>query len=358
MSEAYSSAGVDTARAGRGVGALVSVLETIQLERPERSVLPSGHYASVLELAPGLGVALSTDGVGSKLIVASATGRLDTVGVDCIAMNVNDVLCVGAEPVAVLDYLAVEQVDEGALRQIATGLKRGAELAGVEIPGGELAVLPELIRGHPSPHGFDLCATCLGVVALDSIITGERAQPGDALIGLPSSGLHSNGYTLARRVLREAGLELDDRPEILGGRTIADALLEPTTIYVRAIRELLATDAVVRGLAHITGDGLLNLLRLDRGSIGFEIDEPLPVVPICDLVSDVGEVSPAEAYEVFNMGCGFVVIVPEQSAERAADLLGAHHPGTRMIGRVTDEAGRVAIPTRGLAGDRGGLRLA
>ena len=357
MSEAHTSAGVDTAQAGRGVDALVSVLQTIELDRPKRSVLPSGHYASVLELAPGLGVALSTDGVGSKLLIAEATGRLETIGVDCIAMNVNDVLCVGAQPIAVLDYLAVEQVDEEALRQIAIGLKRGAELAGVEIPGGELAVLPEVIRGHPSPRGFDLCATCLGVVALDAVVTGERARPGDVLLGLPSSGLHSNGYSLARRVLREdAGLGLDDRPDLLGGGTIADALLEPTTIYVRAIRALLDSDVEVRGLAHITGGGLLNLLRLHGDSIGFEIDEPLPVPPICELVCDLGELDAAEAHEVFNMGCGFMAIVPAQSAQTAAELLESHHAGTRMIGRVTDQAGRVAVPPRGVVGDREGMR--
>jgi phosphoribosylformylglycinamidine cyclo-ligase len=358
MSEAYSSAGVDTARAGRGVGALVSILKTIELERPTRSVLPSGQYACVLELAPALGVALTTDGVGTKVIVAESTGRLHTVGIDCVAMNVNDVVCVGAEPIALLDYLAVEQVDEGALTQIATGLKRGAEMAGVEIPGGELAVLPEIIRGHPSPHGFDLSATCLGVVQLDAMVTGERARPGDVLVGLPSSGLHSNGYTLARRVLLEdAGLGLNDRPGILGGRTLADALLEPTTIYVRAIRELLDGDVDVRGLAHITGDGLLNLLRLDSGSIGFEIDDPLPVAPICALVCELGAIGPAEGYEVFNMGCGFVAIVPEQTAARAVELLDERHPGTRVIGRVTDQAGRVTLPPLGLIGDREGLRL-
>src|ERR671935_80807 len=137
----------------------------------------------------------------------------------------------GAEPIALLDYLAVEQADAGAMRAIAEGLKRGAEQAGVEIPGGEVAVLPELIRGHPSPHGFDLTAACFGTLALDRLITGEALQPGDALIGLPSSGLHSNGYTLARRAL--SSLEYDARPPALGGASVADALLEPTVIYVR-----------------------------------------------------------------------------------------------------------------------------
>jgi phosphoribosylformylglycinamidine cyclo-ligase len=357
MNEAHASAGVDGARAGRGVGALVSVLEKIRLDRPSRSVLGTGHYASVLEVAPGLGIAISTDGVGSKLLVAEQTARLDTVGIDCVAMNVNDVVCVGADPIALVDYLAVERVDEAALREIGAGLARGAELAGIEIPGGELAVLPELIRGHPSPHGFDLCGTAVGVVALERVVTGARAGTGDALLGLPSTGLHSNGYTLARRVLLEqAGLGLDSRPAALGGVTLADALLEPTAIYVRAVRDLLASEVPVRGLAHITGDGLLNLLRLGDGRLGFEIDAPLPVPPICQLVCELGALSRAEAYETFNMGCGFVAIVPETEAEEARRRLDAHHPGTQVIGRVTERAGQVTVPPLRLAGDREGLR--
>ena len=199
MSGAYAQSGVDAGAADRAVGALVSVLRTIDPGRASRSVLPSGHYAAVLEVAPNLGIAVGTDGVGSKLIVAEQTGRYDTVGIDCVAMNVNDVVCVGAEPIALLDYLAVEQVEPEVMEAIGVGLKAGAEAAGVEIPGGELAVLPELIRGHPSPGGFDLCGTAFGTVALDAIITGEAIAPGDAVIGLPSSGLHSNSYSLARR---------------------------------------------------------------------------------------------------------------------------------------------------------------
>jgi phosphoribosylformylglycinamidine cyclo-ligase len=344
MDDAYAAAGVDTTAADRGVEALVSVLRSIDTGRPSRVVVGAGHYATVLEVAPGLGVALSTDGVGSKLVVAEQARRLDTVGIDCVAMNVNDIVCVGAEPIAMLDYLAVERIDPAALEQIAIGLKRGAELAGVEIPGGELAVLPELIRGHPSPHGFDLCGACFGTVALDRMVTGSRCAPGDVLIGLPSSGLHSNGYTLARRVLSALGP--DERPKALDGASVTDALLEPTTIYVRAVLELLASPVPVHGLAHITGDGVLNLLRLSPG-IGFEVDAALPVPPICRLVCELGGVGPAEAYRVFNMGCGFVAVVPPADAGAAVALLAAHHPGARPIGRVTAEAGTVALPGLG-----------
>ena len=253
----------------------------------------------MLEVAPNLGIAVGTDGVGSKLIVAEQTGRYDTVGIDCVAMNVNDVVCVGAEPIALLDYIAVERADPEVLRAIAVGLKAGAQAAGVEIPGGEVAVLPELIRGHPSPTGFDLTAACFGTVALDRMVTGAACAPGDALIGLPSSGLHSNGYSLARTAL--AGLALDDRPAALGGASVADALLEPTVIYVRAVLELLRSGVDVRGLAHITGGGVLNLLRL-QADVGFEIGAPLPVPPVLELVRQLGEVPEAEMWEVFNMG--------------------------------------------------------
>ncbi|MEA2359952.1 MAG: phosphoribosylformylglycinamidine cyclo-ligase, partial [Solirubrobacteraceae bacterium] len=195
--DAYAAAGVDTTEADRAVDALVGVLRTIEPGRPSASVLPSGHYASVLRVAPNLGIAMSTDGVGSKIVVAEQADRLETVGIDCIAMNVNDVICVGAEPIAMVDYLAVEQADPVALARIGEGLREGATQANIEIPGGELAVIPELIRGHPSPHGFDIVGTCFGTVALDAMVTGEGRRPGDAVIGLPASGIHSNGYTLA-----------------------------------------------------------------------------------------------------------------------------------------------------------------
>jgi phosphoribosylformylglycinamidine cyclo-ligase len=356
VSESYAAAGVDIAEADAGVRALVEVLRTIEPGRPSASVLPSGHYASVLRVAPNLGIALCTDGVGSKVIVAEQTGRYETIGIDCIAMNVNDVVCVGAEPLAVLDYLAVEQADPDVLRAIGRGLKAGAEAAGVEIPGGELAQLPELIRGHPSPHGFDLTAACFGTVALDAIVTGEAIAPGDALIGIPSSGVHSNGLTLARRALLEqGGLELDERPGELGGATVADALLEPTVIYVRAVLELLRSEVPVHGLAHITGGGVLNLLRLGGERVGYELDAPLPAPPVFGLIAALGDVAPAEMQRVFNMGCGFVAIVPAGAADAAAALLGARHPGVAPVGRVTEDAGRVTLPGLGLAGGAGGL---
>jgi phosphoribosylformylglycinamidine cyclo-ligase len=359
MSDAYAAAGVDTRRADAGVAAIVRALGAIETGRPSASVAPPGHYAAVLKVAPNLGIAVGTDSAGSKVIVAEQTGRFDTIGIDCVAMNVNDVVCIGAEPIALVDYLAVEHSDPEMLRQIAEGLARGAADAGVEVPGGELAVLPEVVRGHPSPHGFDIVGTCFGTVALDEMVTGEERRPGDAVIGLPSSGIHSNGYTLARRALLEAsGWSLDDRPGELAGASVADVLLEPTVIYVRAVLDLLRSDVPVRALAHITGGGVMNLLRFP-GDAGWELDAPLPPQPVFAAIAAAANVPPAEMYDVFNMGCGFVAVVPDEHADTAVELLRARHPGTARIGTITDRAGRVELPTLGLVATReGGVAVA
>ncbi len=345
MSDAYAAAGVDTDQADTGVAALVGALGAVEVDGGSRVVPLPGHYASVIRVAPNLGIAIGTDGVGSKLVVAEQLDRLETVGIDCVAMNVNDLICVGAEPVALVDYLAVEEVSPERMAMIGEGLREGAQQANCEIPGGEVAVIPELIRGHPSPDGFDLCATAIGTVALDGIVDGSAVQPGDALIGLPSSGIHSNGYTLARKVLSDFA----EQPPELGGASVGDALLEPTVIYVRAVLDLLRSDIPIHGLAHITGGGLTNLLRIGRGRVGYRIDDPLSVPPVFGLIAERGGVSSAEMWEVFNMGCGFVAMVPDEHAAAAAELLAAYHPGSRRIGTVTEEAGSVTVPSLSIA---------
>jgi phosphoribosylformylglycinamidine cyclo-ligase len=352
----YAAAGVDIPQADRGVEALVGVLKGIDPGRSPLAVALPGHYASVIKVAPGLGVALATDSVGSKVIVAEQAGRFETIGIDCVAMNVNDLICVGAEPLALLDYLAVERADAEMMRSLAIGLRAGAEQAGVEIPGGEVCQLPEVIKGHPSPHGFDIVGSAFGRVSLDRIVDGGECRPGDALIGLPSSGVHANGLTLARSaLLDEGGLALDGAPGELGGATVADALLEPTVIYVRAVLALLRSEVAVHGLAHITGGGVLNLLRLGP-NVGYEISSSLPVPAIFSLIASAGGVSPAEMWEVFNMGCGFCVIVGAEHAAETVTLLSAHHPGTAVVGEVTSDGGRVRLTELGLEGDANGLR--
>ncbi|MEA2331772.1 MAG: phosphoribosylformylglycinamidine cyclo-ligase [Thermoleophilaceae bacterium] len=341
---AYARAGVDQTRSGSAVRALVDVLASISTGRAGRAALASGHYANVLRLDDKRGLALSTDSVGSKVIVCEQMGRFDTIGLDLIGMNANDVVCVGADPIALLDYIAVEEADPEMLEQIGIGLKEGAEQAELEIPGGELAVLPDLIKGHPSPRGFDLVGFCVGVVDLDAIVTGATVEPGDAIVGIPSSGIHSNGLSLARKVLT-------DLHEPVGDTTVGELLLEPTVIYVRAVRELLESEVDVRGLAHITGEGFLNLLRLEA-DVGYEIDAPLPVPQVFELIAERGQVEPAELYEVFNMGVGFCCVVPADQAEAAVALLDRHHAGTAVIGRATADAGVVELPAQGLRGTR------
>jgi phosphoribosylformylglycinamidine cyclo-ligase len=288
-----------------------------------------GHYASVLRLDERTGIAFGTDGVGTKMVVAEQLGRLETIGVDCVAMNVNDLVCVGAEPIALVDFILCSTADPDLCAAIGVGLRRGAELAGIEIPGGEIAQVGDVV------NGLELAGSAIGVVALDAIVTGAAIAPGDAVIGLPSSGLHSNGYTLARAAL--AGIGLDD--ERLGP-PLGEVLLEPTEIYVRAVLDLLASPVEVRGLAHITGDGLNNLLRLGDG-VGYAIDDPLPAPPVFELIATEGGIDEEEMHEVFNMGCGFCVTVPELDLAPALEVLRAHYPAARRIGAVTDRAGTV-----------------
>jgi phosphoribosylformylglycinamidine cyclo-ligase len=325
--DAYAKAGVDQGAADSAVAALVRALGAIELGRDSRQVPLPGHYASVIRVGERLGIALSTDGVGTKLLVAEQLGRFDTIGIDCVAMNVNDVICVGAEPLAMLDYVAIERAEPDVCEQIGVGLARGAELAGIEIPGGELAQLGEMVRG------VDVSGACFGTVALDAIVDGGAVEAGDPVIGLPSSGLHSNGYTLARSALE--GIPLDEDPEGRLGRSLGEVLLEPTKIYVKPVLELLGSEVDVRGLAHITSGGLGNLLRL-AGVQSYEIDEPLPVPPVFELIEERGGVSGDEMREVFNMGCGFCIVVAPGDEAAALDLLHGHHPEAKRIGRVTD----------------------
>ena len=335
MSDAYAKSGVDQGAADSAVAGLVRALGAINLERPSLQVPLPGHYASVVKFDEQTGIAFSTDGVGTKLVVAEEMGKFDTVGIDCVAMNVNDVICIGAEPLAMVDYVAVDKADPAVCEEIGVGLARGAELAGIEITGGELAQLGELVRG------VDVSGACLGRVALDAIVDGAAVEPGDAVIGLPSTGIHSNGYTLARSAL--AGIGLDEDPEGRLGRPLGEELLQPTQIYVKPIVTLLRSEVDVRGLAHITSGGTKNLLRL-AAEVGYEIDDPLPVLPIFELIQERGEVSDEEMSEVFNMGCGFCVVVAAADEAAALTQLRGHYPEAKRIGRAVGSAGKVVVP--------------
>jgi phosphoribosylformylglycinamidine cyclo-ligase len=354
----YRSAGVDDVGEESGLKGLAErVRRTFSFAgapgEPGAVRLDLGYYANVIEIAPNLGMAISTDGVGTKLLVAEMLEVYDTVGIDCIAMNVNDILCVGARPITMVDYIAVERADDHVLTAIADGLCRGAEQAGISIAGGELAQVAEMIRGVRPGSGFDIVGTAVGLVPLDRIIVGAGLSDGDLVLGLDSSGIHSNGLTLARRALFEsAGYRPDQHVDDLG-RSVGEELLEPTRIYVRPVLALLEAVDAVKALIHITGDGFLNLLRAES-DVGFEItDLPEPPV-IFELIREAGRVDEGEMFRVFNMGVGFAVVVAEEVADRALETLqAAGAPDARVIGRVTStEAGSVRIPSRGLAGRR------
>jgi phosphoribosylformylglycinamidine cyclo-ligase len=314
---------------------------------PARVLSRSGHYAAVLELTAEVAVAVCTDGVGSKTMIAAMVDRYDTVGFDCVAMNVNDLLCVGARPIALVDYIGVHTLDRRRADELLHGLGAAAKEAEIAVPGGEIAQLPELFGSGGDERAFDLVGTALGTVHPDRLILGDAIAPGDALVGVSSSGIHSNGLTLARRVLLGAGGLRLDREVAELGHTLGEELLEPTTIYVRAILDLWADGIETHGLAHITGDGLANLLRLNP-EVGYLVDDLPPPPAVFELIRRAGAVEDAEMLRVFNMGIGFVVVVPDSQSDTAAARLVASGHRARRIGTVTGARGCVRVEPAGV----------
>ena len=327
---------------------------------PGRRVVDIGFFASVVEITDTLGLALCTDGVGSKVLIAEMLHRYDTIGIDCVAMNVNDAICVGAEPISFLDYIAVERATPKILEQIAEGLYRGAELAGVSIVGGEISQLPNIIKGYEPGGGMDLVGMCAGIVPLDRIILGQHVKPGDIIVGVRSSGVHSNGLTLARKALFEVGRLEPDHYVPQFGCTVGEELLRPTDIYVRPIMDLLNKQHLpIRALVNITSDGLSNLVRIDA-AVGFNLDNLPEPQPIFSLIQQLGNVPAPEMYQVFNMGIGFCLIVPDdRSVLRAVDETFARYRGsteqtfqTWQIGKVVEDTRkRVFLPKQNLVGE-------
>ncbi len=329
----YAAAGVDTAKQKAAIKALTGA---VRFRREGRGASLGGltHFAGLIDFDAHTALALCTDGVGTKLQVAAALGRWDTVGIDCIAMNVNDCICVGAEPLAFVDYIATRQPDEAVARALGVGLNRGAELANVTLAGGETAILPDLV------NGLDLAGTCVGWVRKDRVLDGARVRAGDLLVGLASSGLHSNGYTLARRILRDAEVDLHDPFSGDSKRSVGHVLLEPTQIYVREVLELLDR-AEVHGLANITGGGLKNIPRINP-AWRYMIEEPMPVPHLFDWLQAMGRVEEREMYQTFNMGMGFLAVVPPDMEAMSRKVLRAFHP--KVVGRVAKGRGCVLQP--------------
>ena len=313
----YADSGVDIEASEAATAALIGATGDSE-----------GDYAGLLDIGDRY-LALATDGVGTKLLVAEALEDYSTIGIDCIAMNVNDLVAAGVRPVAFVDYLAIDEPDETFAEQVGEGLAAGAEQSDIELVGGETAVMPDVIKG------LDLAGACAGLAAKDALFEGS-AEPGDTLVGWESSGIHSNGLTLARTAATKNHEYTDPYPHD-GYETIGEALLEPTRIYTHLLDPM--REAGVRGAAHITGGGWTNLERL--GEHRYVIDEPFEAQPVFEFVQDEGNVSDAEMHTTFNMGTGFVATVGEESA---AESLAASTDG-RVIGHVTEGDG-VAI--RGL----------
>jgi len=354
METAYSRSGVKSAGEMPGFKALLKHLApTFDFAPNARPVIGFGYYANVIPVAPNLGIAISTDGVGTKILVAEAMRKFDTIGIDCVAMNVNDVVCVGARPLSMVDYVAVEKADDELLSQLGVGLAEGARQAEISIPGGELAQVAEMIKGSTEGSGFDLVGTCIGAVALDRVLTGRDIQPGDAIVGLASSGIHSNGLTLARRVLPD----LREHVSELGG-SVGEELLRPTRIYAAFAKALLASEVDVKALAHITGDGFLNLTRVEA-DVTFEVERLPDPPPVFELIQERGAIPDEEMFAVYNMGVGFVTVVPRAQASRTIAIADQTGYKAFELGSVTDEPGRrVYVRPRGLVGENGRFRQA
>nr|WP_319539967.1 phosphoribosylformylglycinamidine cyclo-ligase [uncultured Methanospirillum sp.] len=318
--DAYREAGVDIDLEAQAVKALVSQL-TFRRKGEYQMASDIGHFAGFVNFGSHV-LALAVDGVGTKMLIADELKDWSTVGIDCIAMNVNDLYVMNLEPVAFVDYVATNALSLEQMKQIGIGLNEGARQSNISIIGGETATLKGLVQG------LDLAGACLGIQEKDKVISGDKVAPGDFIVGIPSSGIHSNGLTLARRMVTEHG-SYDEK--LSDGRTIGEVLLTPTRIYAEVLK--LTTMAEVHGMCHITGGGLLNLTRLS--GYGFSIDTPLEPQEIYRWIQEKGEISDSEMYRTFNMGMGYVCIVPESGLAAVNSVF----PDAKIVGKVTREPG-------------------
>ncbi|MEA3342953.1 MAG: phosphoribosylformylglycinamidine cyclo-ligase [archaeon] len=338
----YAGSGVDIKKEERAVKSIASVISSTFSNRAGKTgeVKSSiGHFANFVEVGDKY-IVMATDGVGTKVLVAQMARKFDTVGIDMVAMNVNDIICVGAEPVALVDYLAVEKIDDNIALVIAKGIRDGANDAGVAVIGGETASLKGVVTGIDG-MGFDLAGTCVGIVDKDRVVLGDKVRAGDKVIGIASSGIHSNGYSLARKVILGKYKISDKLP---WGAGVADELLMPTKIYVKPVLDVLSKhfDSVT-GLCHITGGGLLNLKRLN-GIVGFRLDEVMDAPRIFGEIRKLGNVPVDEMFRTFNMGMGFVVVCRADACGAILGVLRKWKLSCKVVGEVTEKKGVVEVP--------------
>ena len=321
----YEKAGVSIRREDFAVKKIGKILDNTFKYRENRigKVMDNiGAFANVIDMGE-FALAIATDGVGSKVLVAQELEKYDTIGIDLVAMNVNDLICLGAEPVAMVDYLALQQVEPKMTSDIAAGLCEGAKLASIAVVGGETATLPEVICGIEK-RGFDLAGTVIGIMKKDNIITGRDIKPGDCVLGLESSGVHSNGMTLARKVLP---------------KNFWVELLKPTRIYVKEVMGLLQKFRI-HGLVHITGSGFLNLQRVAEH--GFLLDELPEPQMVFKKIQELGNVSDREMYRTFNMGVGFCLIADKENSKKILEEHGKEYR-IKKIGSVVEEKGVTVV---------------
>ncbi len=350
----YAQSGVSFDRKETFLGALLRwVTKTESFPAAgQRPLLPNGYYASVLDIGLPVAIALTTDGVGSKILIAEEAGDYSSLGFDVVGMNVNDLLCVGALPTALVDYIAMQAPPAAVGEALGKSLYLAAKQAGISIPGGELAQLPDMICGLEPGQGLDLAAAAIGTVEKQHASNGQGIVPGDVLIGIASNGVHSNGYTLVREIcFKRRKFKVDLHVPEFGG-TLGAELLRPTAIYVPQFRALAAAGLRPRAAMHITGGGYLNLLRAATKDITFVIDAPPAIPPVFAFLQREGKVTDEEMHRVFNLGVGMVVVVPAGNADATLKLLNKRGaPKASVIGRVEKGRGKsVRFPCRKLIG--------
>jgi len=334
----YREAGVDIDKVSEIHKSIKRILEKTFIFREGRvgSVLTEiGHYAGLIDLWDGKALAVHVDGVGSKVLIAQMMNKYDTIGIDCVAMCVNDLICMGAEPIALADYLVVQEPRSDLIEPIMEGIAKGAEEASIAVIGGETAVMKEVVRGIRDGYGFDLAAMCIGIVDKRKVLTGSSIKPGDYVVGLTSSGIHSNGLTLARKVLLSK-FTIDSYVEELGC-TLGEELLKPTRIYVKPVLKVLS-EFEVHGLAHITGGSFTKLMRIGRlAHLGFNLHNMPEPPPVFKLIQRVGLIEDREMYRTFNMGIGFCIIVPPHEADDVLETCKKMGIEGQIIGEASEE---------------------
>ncbi len=337
MAKTYESAGVNLEA---GYEVVRRIKQHVASTARPGSMGGIGSFGGMFDLS-SLGVkepvlVSGTDGVGTKLKIAFAMDRHDSVGIDAVAMCVNDVLAQGAEPLIFLDYVAVGHNEPAKVEAIVAGVAEGCRQAGCALVGGETAEMPGMYEGGE----YDIAGYTTGVVEKSKLIDGSKVKVGDVLVGIASTGVHSNGFSLVRKIVSDSGLSYTDEIPELGGRRLGDVLLTPTRIYVKQVLDVIR-NCDVHGISHITGGGFdENIPRVLHDGQGLEIREgSWEILPIFRMLEKWGGVPHREMFNIFNMGIGMVIVLDKSEADKAISILASHGEKASVIGKVTDKAG-------------------